>query len=145
MKRRIVLGLMALLFVSISTFAQRGPRGDRNFDNRNGRGLIEKLDLTEDQQSKIEKLRVGHFKATQDLRDQLNEKEVKLKSLMNDDDVDNKGIEKLVNEISDIKKSLMLARVNHQIEVRALLNDEQKAKFDMMAHNRGGRRQMRRF
>ncbi len=137
---------MALL-LSASAFAQRGP-GNGNCFNRGDRagvGICDNLDLTDDQQTKVDALRVTHLKATLEKHDQLMEKEVKLNSLLNDATIDQKEVEKMVKDISNLKSELMLARINHRMEVRELLNDEQKVKFDMMSSYGRPCRQMGRF
>ena len=136
-----------LVFITTMSFAQRGP-GNGNCANRgyrSGVGICDNLDLTDDQQTKVDALRVTHLKATQEKRDQLMEKEVKLNSLLNDATIDKKEVEKMVSDIGDLKSELMLARINHRMEVRELLNDEQKVKFDMMSNYGHPHRQMGRF
>jgi Spy/CpxP family protein refolding chaperone len=131
--------MVALLTVG-AAIAQQGPRNGNGYGqgNRgNGSFICDNLDLTQDQQTKVDALRTAHFKATQEQRDVLAEKQVKLDDLLNDNPIDQKIIEKLVSEISKIQSELMLSRINHKIEMRSLLNDDQKVKFDMMAGNRG--------
>lgn len=152
MKRKLFAVMMVVLLTSGAALAQQGPRNGKGYGqgNRGDRPFIcDNLDLSDDQQTKMDALRTSHFKATQEQRDLLAEKQVKLDDLMNDDPTDQKAIEKIVKEISEIKSELMLSRINHRIEMRSLLNDDQKVKFDMMAGNhrnyggKGGRGQCR--
>jgi len=137
MKTKLIATLLVMVLAVTVTMAQQGPRKDRGY-NRGGRlDFSERLDLTEDQQTKFDALRVDHFKSTQELRDQVREKQVKLDDLLNNDEIDVKNVEKLVAEIGQVRTKLMRERINHHIEVRKLLTDEQRVKFDMMARHFG--------
>ncbi len=137
MKTKLIAGMVIALLIGNMAIAQRGS-GQRGDFNRGERyNLSDRLELTDDQQAKINEMRVAHFSATQELRDQLKTEQVKLDDLMNNDQIDQKSIEKTVNKMGEIRTELMLARVNHRIEVRSILNDEQKMKFDMMARHHG--------
>ena len=149
MKKKLFASLILLLIIGGTVFAQRGPRSekgfDRGFDRGDRPGISERLDLSDDQQIKFDALKVTHIKSTQELHDQLREKQVKLDGMLNDDKIDQKAVDNLVKEIGGAKTELMKARISHKIEVRSLLNDEQKIKFDMMANHRGYQHQKCRF
>jgi Spy/CpxP family protein refolding chaperone len=116
--------LIALMLGTTTVFAQ----GWRNA-NRPGRNIEPgtrmniPLDLTEEQQAKIEELRTAHLDAMTELR-------VKQRSTFD-------PIEK--NEI----RGEMLKKVKaHRNEVKSLLSEDQQKKFDVLQNagfNRGGR------
>lgn len=114
--------LIAIMLGTTTLFAQ-GWRNDnrplRNSDPGTRMNIL--LDLTEDQQAKIEELRTSHFEAMAELR-------TKMRSTFD-------PIEK--NEI----RGEMLKKVKaHRNEVQSLLSEDQQKKFDVLqdaGFNRG--------
>lgn len=115
--------LIALMLGTIPLFAQGWKNTNRPVQNYEpGTCMNILLDLTEDQQAKIEELRTSHFDAMAELRE-------KMRSTFD-------PIEK--NEI----RGEMLKKVKaHREEVRSLLSEDQQKKFDVLqdtGFNRGG-------
>lgn len=134
---------MALLATSVS-FAQpgrgMGPCGGANMGNAqapDGQMQCRIPDLTEDQQTKIDALRVEHYKAVQPLRNQLNEIQAKYRTLMTTDPVDTKAVDKLIDERTSLMNKMMKLNAAHRAQVRSLLTDEQKISYDRMGSGRG--------
>lgn len=92
----------------------------------------EQLNLSEDQKSKIEKLRLEHLRETKDLRNQLEIKRAELNAAMTSDQPDKKQVNSLVSEINSLRSDRFEQKINHQMQVRELLDDEQKLRFDQM-------------
>lgn len=116
--------LIALMLGTTTLFAQgwrNANRPARNYEPGTCMNIL--LDLTEEQQAKIEELRTSHFDAMAELR-------IKMRSTVD-------PIEK--NEI----RGEMLKKVKaHRDEVRSLLSEDQQKKFDVLqdaGFNRGGR------
>ncbi|MBW6534754.1 MAG: hypothetical protein K0B11_07075 [Mariniphaga sp.] len=114
--------LIVLMLGTTTLFAQgrrNVNRPERNFEPGTCMNIL--LDLTEDQQAKIEEMRILHLEAMAELR-------IKMHSTFD-------PIEK--NEI----RGEMLKKVKaHHDELRSLLSDDQQKKFDVLqdaGFNRG--------
>ena len=46
------------------------------------------------------------------------------------DPIDRKAVDALVSEIGTLRTKMMIEKVNHRLNVRSVLNEEQKIKFD---------------
>ncbi|MDY0101579.1 MAG: periplasmic heavy metal sensor [Lentimicrobium sp.] len=93
--------------------------------------------LTEDQQTKILKLRTDHFRKAELTRAEIGEKQARMNTLRLAETQDAKAIDKNIDEIATLRGNLMKERETHRREVKALLTDEQKVWFD--ANYRQGR------
>ncbi|MFT7231566.1 MAG: Spy/CpxP family protein refolding chaperone [Cyclobacteriaceae bacterium] len=147
MKKQVLfLGMVMLL--SVWTMAQPGAgmrNGQEQATNQSGDRLdrmAEKLDLTPEQKTKFDEMMVAHYKIVQPLQNQMREKRASLKTLTTSESIDQKKIDKVIDEIGMLENSLLKAKTNHQIAVRAMLTDKQKMMFDMKGDkksNRNGR------
>lgn len=126
--------------------AQRGPRKDRPQENRERReakgDMLDRLELTEDQKAQIEEYRLAHMKSMQSLKNQLNIKRAELQASITSDNPEKKEIDVLIDEISNLSEQQMTARIYHQLDVRGILTEEQKVKFDLL-HQRLGMKNQR--
>lgn len=134
--------ILVLAMVVLGTIGLIAQPGQGSKPERGPRMAPEdRLQLTDEQTTKMEALRIDFHKLAQPMENQLGEKRAALRSLTTVENPDRKKVETLVTEIGKLENSLMLARVNHKLDVRALLDDRQKVIFDqkepMMAH-RGG-------
>ena len=118
---------------------QQGP-GDCDQKLR----LEEKLSLTEEQTKKLEELRFSHKSTTKGYRNDLDIRQAELKAAMSTDPVSEKKVNGLVSDINELKGNMFTARINHKLEVRALLDDKQKLIFDSMPRQMGGKRKGKR-
>lgn len=148
MKRIGNIMMVVLLLVSTMGMAQ-GPRfrgGDGNTMQTVGKGYCY-LNLTPEQEQKINDLRVKHLKEITPLRNELSEKQAHLRTLESADKPDMAAINKTIDEITSIKAKLMKARVAHRAEVSQLLTDEQRVLFNARGQKgmgmRGPRSNMR--
>lgn len=87
-------------------------------------------DLTEEQEEQLQKIRIEHLKVMLPLRNQLAEKEARLRTLSTADDVDMKKINQTIEEIGEIRVQMMKQRAVHQQEIRKLLTEKQRVFFD---------------
>ena len=88
--------------------------------------------LTEDQRTQLKDLQLAFEKENRQTRNLVNEKRAHLKTLQDEDNVDQKAINKTIDEMMDLQGKLMKSRVDHRIKVRALLGDEQRAVYGRM-------------
>lgn len=129
----MVIVLAIILVLPATTFAQPG------FDGH-GRGrMMEKLDLTKDQETKIEALRNDHLKKMIDLRAELEKARIEMKQLLSKGEYTRAEYLNMTAKISKIHESLQNSRANHQMDVYDLLTKEQKAKWNEFRANRPGK------
>lgn len=86
--------------------------------------------LTDQQQQQIKELRTRHQQAMLPLENQLNEKTARLKTLLSVQNQDNKQIDKILSDISDIQIAMLKEKVTHYQAIQALLTPEQRVAFD---------------
>jgi len=139
------LYVAALLMISSATaLAQRGQGmmgkrmpGERM--NRVQRHCTQMIpDLTEQQKSQIQELRVDQMKQMTSFRNQLMEKRARLRTLETQDAPDMNAINSAIEEMGSIRINMQKARAEHRQEVREILTEEQKAFYDArLMHRRG--------
>jgi Spy/CpxP family protein refolding chaperone len=102
--------------------------------------------LSEDQLEKMKTMRVAHLKASQNLREEMQELRLKQRHLVNDDQLNKNEIMSNIDRISTIQKQLAKQRVKNQMEVRNILDEDQLILFLAKPHkmhnnnnNRGGK------
>jgi Spy/CpxP family protein refolding chaperone len=98
-------------------------RGDRNI-----------LDLTDAQKEQMKEMRIAHRKQSQDLRNQIEELQLKKKHLMTSENPDKNALLDNINQMSKVKNQLAKMKVDHQMEKRSILNDDQLALFLSRPH-----------
>ncbi len=142
--RTIAIAIILLMAVSTS-FAQRGQgkRGmgfnDRPASNQQCMKMIP--DLTEEQESKMEDIRLNHMKEMTSNRNLLNEKRAKLRTLQTQDNPEMDAINKVIEEMGEIRTKMQKNKAAHHQEIRSLLTEEQKVYFDnhLMKREKRGR------
>ena len=115
--------------------AQRPFRGEKR-----GMAVPEKgLRLTEEQREKLADMRLSLQKEIAPLRARMVALRTDLKLLLTAETPDMKKIEAKQKQISEVQSRIQLARLRHQLEVRALLTPEQRKLFDArILSGRGG-------
>lgn len=143
------LVLSTLVLCSVSLMAQgygrgncdgNGPRS-KGFQQGMQRGerMEEFLELSDDQKTKIETLRVAHQKEMLPLKNELGEKQAKMQTLASAENADMKSINALIDEMSVIKTKMAKMRAAHKQDVRKLLSPEQRVKFDSKSRQGRGK------
>ena len=129
----ILLASMLLLFTAFQVNAQKN---DGKFNPRADR-MHQMLDLTEDQETKIEALRTVQMKEMLQFKNKLNELKAKQQTLVSADKADMKTINANIDEITSVKNKMMKQQAKHQQDVRALLTEDQRVFFDSRGFGRG--------
>jgi len=88
--------------------------------------MKERLNLTDEQENKIESLRLSHEEAMIKLRADLELKELEIRKIRSSDKLSRSEMLRITKEISAIKDEMALARVNHQMDVYDNLDANQK-------------------
>jgi Spy/CpxP family protein refolding chaperone len=124
-----MLAIAMFMFISSDMFAQRGNRNN-NFDREPGTYCSNIPDLTPEQETKIEALRVDHLKKRTDYRNQMNELRAKKQTLMTTDKADLNAINGIVDQMTGLQNKMMKEKAKHNQDIRSLLTDSQKVYFD---------------
>ncbi len=150
----IIAAIMAFVVLSTDVMAQRGQRNFNKAGNRlgNGQGIMQNqrnfepgqrcfnmLDLTTEQQEKINILRVKQLEQMLPYRNETQEMRAKSQTLRTAKNVDMKAVNSLIDEKAELKAEQMKTRAAHHQEIRNLLTDEQRVIFDnFRGMGRGG-------
>lgn len=133
--KKIVLPVAALLLVVTSAFAQMPEMKPEHGEKEGccmGRGehMMMIPGLTEQQLEQMKSIRTGHMKEMQSIRNQMDEKKARLRTLSTADKVDMAEINKVIDEIGRMQTQMMKSREQHRQDVRKMLTDEQRIFFD---------------
>lgn len=139
--KKVVLILAVAVFGLSSSFAQPGQglrgqgQGQRNGaqgNSLNGRGDCSMAipNLSEDQKSEIQDLRLNFLREMQQNRNERDVLRAENKKLASAVNFDQKAIDKNIDQQTAMMNSTMKAQSSHRQEVRNLLNDDQKLVFD---------------
>lgn len=136
---------MTATLVLLATVLYAQPNKQRRTSGPQGSGIemmANKLDLSDDQKSKLEELTLANQKKMKTFQNQLREKRAALITLTTADDPDRKAVNKTVEEIGSLETSVLKQKTNHQLEVRSMLSDKQKMIWDQMQTKFGRKRGM---
>ena len=99
--------------------------------------LIEMLNLDEDQKAAIEKIHLNGQKEMLTFRTTLQQKQAELRALSVGDNYDKSKVTTLADEIGELRANMLKQRAAHQQQIKQILNEEQRIKFDSFHLNRG--------
>ena len=139
MKKVRLISMMTILSaISILAVAQQGPRNGngQGRQNQEREGRHSELNLTEDQQTKMEELRLSVQKQMLPLSNELNENKARMRTLTTAENADMKAINKLIDANSEVTTKMQKLRAANHQEVRSMLTEEQRLKFDMGRQSR---------
>ncbi len=88
-------------------------------------------DMTQEQKDQLKALRLEEMKAMTHYKNKLAEYQARLKTLTTSDDVNLKDVDKVIDQMSKIKLDMAKEKLKHRLDVRNILTDEQKVRFDM--------------
>ncbi len=94
------------------------------------------LNLTEEQQEKIQKMKLQHQKEMLALQTELKTKKLDLRALKTEK-ADSATINAKIDEIAEAQAAIQKKAFAHHMEIRNILTDEQKEIFDKMPHSCG--------
>jgi len=142
--RRFLTGLFLILFTLSIANAQPGQGKNRGqFQPRPERGerMTELLDLTDAQEQQIDKIRLEHLKKMESSRSELQKLRSEYRLLLVADSYDKNKVKQKLAEIGAVQEKRELEKADHFAEIRKILTDEQKVKFDqfILSHGPGER------
>ncbi|HUU05776.1 MAG TPA: periplasmic heavy metal sensor [Patescibacteria group bacterium] len=131
-----VLALVAFAAMVVVAPLQAAPGCQKKGDPEKmmGKGcmmLKQFPNLSDEQKGKLEKLQAEHQKMMAAAMDDMEKQALEMKALMKDP-VDMKKIEAKIDEMAKMKAAMQKKCLAQRLAVKALLTDEQKAKFDAM-------------
>jgi Spy/CpxP family protein refolding chaperone len=144
MKHLVVVALVAGL--TLTAAAQPGPGPGTGWGPRHERGeFLKTLNLTEQQQTQIAKLRLDMEKKQVAAQSKIRLARIELRELMQADAPDKAVVEKKLKEVSDAQHQMKQTMLDHLFAVRALLTSEQQKLWKQHMANRmmGGGEPMR--
>jgi Spy/CpxP family protein refolding chaperone len=144
-KTGLLATIFALTFIFATTadmFAQQGQgpgKGYKQGWQNDGYKCycLKMLDLTEEQQNKIDELRLQCMKNNTSITNKMTEKKARLKTLTTADDIDMEAINATIDDITELKSQYMKNKVANKMNVRKLLTDKQKIIFDKHRMGKG--------
>lgn len=147
-KSIVFIALFAVIF-SGNAIAQRGM--GRN-GNGNGQGQFQPRsefrgefrnhripNLSDEQETKLDELRVKHLKEVQGFKSKLDILGAELRALEIAEKADMKSIHAKIDEMGALRIKMQKMNAQHRQEVRSLLTDEQKVFFDAHSGRRFGK------
>ena len=125
MKKLIIV--LSVLFAITALNQQLFAQKKDNPRSRDYRGdLKEQLNLSEDQEKKIETLRLSNKESMIKLKSDLELKELEVRKLKLSDKFSRNEMINLTKEMNEIKNQIALTRTNHQMDVYDILDDSQR-------------------
>ena len=131
MRRLVVVVLMVMM--GTLAFAQNRTGMGRGMGPGDGTGpmherqdMMAKLNLSEDQQAQMQKMRLDVQKKQTALQAKIRIARLEMEELYGATNPDKAAIEKKMKEVSDLQYQEKLAMLDHQFGVNAILNPEQQ-------------------
>ena len=140
--------LVILLMLSGSIYAQNGRRGSKRGSGNQGmmmqqqqRPLASMLDLTDDQQADLAKIRASHQEGMLYAKNQLAEKTAHLKTLLSAPERDSKAVDATIDEITSMKADLLKKQISNRDEFNTVLTPDQQQKMTAVKQRMGPQNQ----
>lgn len=142
----LMLGLLVFLTSSTEPVTKQtdyAGRTNARFHRGMHRGMNQGMNfsmfntLTDEQKDQIEKIRIENMKKALPVKNQINEKKAELRTLTTGDNIDMKAAGKVLANIEDLKSELAKQMVRTRLDIRNVLNDEQKIMFDARSGMQG--------
>lgn len=130
MKHRIVAVLFLAAVATGMIFAQQpavpAPDAPPVKRGMHREAIMNELNLNDQQQSQIEKLRTPFQKAQEQLHSKVRLNRLDLRDLLNAEKIDRGAIEKNMKATSDLQYQLKIGALDHMLSVREILTPEQR-------------------
>jgi Spy/CpxP family protein refolding chaperone len=127
----MVIGL-AIVFLGLSVSYAQGQEKYRQGGQNKKESIFKELNLSPEQNKKLEDNRKAQEQEFSKLREAIKEKHAKLQEELKNPAVTRGAVEPLVNEIKSLQANLIDLRINGIFAVKAILTPEQFAKFNQI-------------
>lgn len=125
-----ILMISFLMLALSGTFAQPAPHYA---------WLHDKLNLTDDQEKKLDELRTEHQDKMMSYRDQIQKIAIDMRALGRKDNINVSEYNKMKDQMQDVREKMKDERDAHEAALLSVLNDEQKSDWLKFKINRPGR------
>ncbi len=130
--KQLLLSALFVVLLAGPLFAQPDERPRRGM-----RDQIEKLNLSEEQQTALRELRSGTHKEMIDLQSEIKKTKVDLEEMKRAQDPDRARFEKLTRAIADLRVRQALLKFDTHQKMMQQLTPEQQEAFKTMQRERG--------
>ncbi len=121
-----VLLLGFLMITAVNAQNRQGGRGQGyNGAEKSYGHQFAKLELSDEQKTEITSLRTEHYKEITPLKNKMAELKARERTLLSEESVDMKAVNKTIDEQTDLMNSMRKLQVEQQVAVKSLLTDEQ--------------------
>ena len=131
-KIRLVVITLAAIFLAVNTLYALPEGGPRNHAAGAKENVFKELNLTPEQQQKLEENRKLQRQEMTELHSAMQEKQKQLQQELSSPGVNMETIDPLVNEIKTLQARLIDRRIKGIFTVKSILTPEQFAKFQQM-------------
>jgi Spy/CpxP family protein refolding chaperone len=127
--------IVTLLAIPLSTnlFAQKMNAAQGGGMRGKGARMLQNLNLTADQKSQIEKLRLDNQKKNVDLKSEIEKTRLEIKEQLMQKDPDEGKITDLAKKVSNIQSDIKTNAISTWFKTYRLLDDKQKEVFKKSA------------
>ncbi len=147
MRRLLTTTMILFLTATFSLQAQSNERSEqkttvkdrtekrmafRTKGQREPQAQFKKLNLSDEQKEQVKNIMLESKKETLPFENQLREKRARLRTLSSGDTYDVNALNKVVDEMSEIRAEIQKIHIAKKGKIRALLTEEQRIKFDSM-------------
>jgi Spy/CpxP family protein refolding chaperone len=98
---------------------------------RHGFGHSWKASLTDEQSKKVDKLRLSYKRDKYLLKAKLKQAKIEFALLITKDSPSKSSINSKIDQITKLKKEKLHLKANHKINMRKVLTEDQRVKFDL--------------
>jgi Spy/CpxP family protein refolding chaperone len=124
--KNLILALSVLFVTTVLNPQLYSQKRDHSKMTDSQMNLKEQLNLSEDQEKKIDGLRLSHEEAMIKFRSDLELKELEMRKLKSSEKLSRAEMINITKEISSVKNDMALARTNHQMDIYDLLDENQR-------------------
>lgn len=140
MKTKIFVLVGILTFVSLQNILPQEKIHKR--DNCRQQ-CFNKLDLTEEQQEKVETMKLDHQMEMIDLKANLEKKKLGLADLKNNGNYTRDEYIGQIEQINSAKEAIAISKANFKMDVYEILDTDQKKEWNELSINFGERKEKR--
>ena len=146
MKRLNLIFILLTTFLTFTMLSTSSAQPRKGFGARqniqNHRAMAQRLNLTDEQKSKMADLRLVFQKEILPYRTELQGKRAELRLLETEANPNLNRIDQTIEQAEKIQTKIQKARVRHQLEVRKILTPEQQRLWDSRTLQGRGQRMM---
>ncbi len=118
-------------------FRGKGRKGQKGQQMKK---IMEQLDLTDEQKTQITELREKCMASQKETQDALKEAHKSFRQAMDNISSTDEDLKKMHASVEELKAKLSTARFEQALQIRAVLTDEQKTKFNELQKSMRGKR-----